>query len=79
MYLHSYITTVNQTLTDMDKIDNFFDSKIIVNLVLALTLMLSAIYYLNYSEEIQDEVTTVIVNSLNDVNNSLAEQESARK
>tara|TARA_R110002050_G_scaffold37_4_gene340 strand:+ start:1873 stop:2064 length:192 start_codon:yes stop_codon:yes gene_type:complete len=63
----------------MDKIDNFFDSKIIVNLVLALTLMLSAIYYLNYSEEIQDEVTTVIVNSLNDVNNSLAEQESARK
>ena len=51
----------------------------IVNLMLALTLILSAVYYLNYSEEIQDEVTTVIVNSLNDVNNSLAEQESARK
>ncbi|SEL24899.1 hypothetical protein SAMN04488008_103235 [Maribacter orientalis] len=63
----------------MDKRDNFFDSKMIVNLMLALTLMLSAVYYLNYSEEIQDEVTTVIVNSLNDVNNSLAEQESARK
>ena len=63
----------------MDKRDNFFDSKMIVNLMLALTLMLSAVYYLNYSDEIQDEVTTVIVNSLNDVNNSLAEQESARK
>tara|TARA_R110000744_G_scaffold85273_1_gene166685 strand:+ start:162 stop:353 length:192 start_codon:yes stop_codon:yes gene_type:complete len=63
----------------MDKRDNFFDSKMIVNLMLALTLILSAVYYLNYSEEIQDEVTTVIVNSLNDVNNSLAEQESARK
>ena len=51
----------------------------IVNIMLALTLVLSAIYYLNYSDEIHDEVTTVIVNSLNDVNNSLAEQESAQK
>jgi hypothetical protein len=51
----------------------------IVNIMLALTLVLSAIYYLNYSDEIHDKVTTVIVNSLNDVNNSLAEQESARK
>tara|TARA_R110002126_G_C10311259_1_gene488026 strand:+ start:662 stop:853 length:192 start_codon:yes stop_codon:yes gene_type:complete len=63
----------------MSKRDNFFDSKMVVNLMLVLTLMLSAIYYLNYSEEIQDEVTTVIVNSLNDANNSLAEQESDRK
>ncbi|WP_339651946.1 hypothetical protein [uncultured Maribacter sp.] len=75
----TYIPTVNQTLTDMSKRDNFFDSKMVVNLMLVLTLMLSAIYYLNYSEEIQDEVTTVIVNSLNDANNSLAEQESDRK
>lgn len=75
----TYIPTVNQTLTDMSKRDNFFDSKMVVNLMLVLTLMLSAIYYLNYSDEIQDEVTTVIVNSLNDANNSLAEQESDRK
>lgn len=51
----------------------------IVNMVLALSLMLSAIYYLNYSDEIEDEVTTVIVNSVKDANNSLAEQESVRK
>ncbi|MEH6511701.1 hypothetical protein [Maribacter arcticus] len=63
----------------MSNRENFFDSKMIVNIMLALTLVLSAIYYLNYSDEIHDEVTTVIVNSLNDVNNSLAEQESARK
>jgi hypothetical protein len=63
----------------MSERENFFDSKMIVNIMLALTLMLSAIYYLNYSDEIEDEVTTVMVNALNDVNNSLAEQESARK
>lgn len=63
----------------MNNRENFFDYKTIVNIVLALTLIVSSIYYLNYSEEIQDEVTTIIVNSLNDVNNSLAEQESARK
>jgi hypothetical protein len=62
----------------MSKGDNFFDSKMIVNMMLALTLMLSAIYFLNYSDEIEDEVTTVMVNALNDVNNSLAEQESAQ-
>ncbi|WP_339838015.1 hypothetical protein [uncultured Maribacter sp.] len=63
----------------MRNTDKFFDSKMIVNLVLALSLMLSAIYYLNYSDEIEDEVTTVIVNSVKDANNSLAEQESVRK
>jgi len=63
----------------MSSRENFFDSIMIVNIMLALTLVLSAIYYLNYSDEIHDKVTTVIVNSLNDVNNSLAEQESAQK
>ena len=63
----------------MRNTDKFFDSKMIVNLVLALSLMLSAIYYLNYSDEIEDEVTTVIVNSVKDANNSLADQESVRK
>ena len=48
-------------------------------MILASTLILSAIYYINNSDEIEDEVTTVMVNALHDVNNSLAEQESARK
>ena len=63
----------------MSNKEKFFDSKMITNLILALTLVVSAICYFNYSAEIEDEVTTVIVNSLKDVNNSLAEQESARK
>tara|TARA_R110002126_G_scaffold150146_1_gene296252 strand:- start:302 stop:493 length:192 start_codon:yes stop_codon:yes gene_type:complete len=63
----------------MRKREKFFDSKMIVNMILASTLILSAIYFINNSDEIEDEVTTVMVNALNDVNNSLAEQESARK
>tara|TARA_R110000764_G_scaffold18188_1_gene49245 strand:+ start:313 stop:504 length:192 start_codon:yes stop_codon:yes gene_type:complete len=63
----------------MRKIESLFDSKMIVNMILASTLILSAIYYINNSDEIGDEVTTVMVNALHDVNNSLAEQESARK
>ncbi|TLP70576.1 hypothetical protein [Maribacter sp. ACAM166] len=59
--------------------EKFFDSKMIVNLMIAFTLIVFGIVYLNYSTEIEDEVTTVIVNSLKDVNTSLAEQESARK
>jgi hypothetical protein len=41
--------------------------------------MITAIYYFNYSDEIEGEVNSVIVNSLKDVNNSLAEQDTARK
>lgn len=55
----------------------FFDSRMIANLIIAFSLVVSAIYYLNYAAEIEDEMKSVIVNSLNDVNNSLAEQESS--
>lgn len=51
----------------------------ITNLIIVLALVASAIYYFNNAAEIEDKVTTVLVNSLKDVNNSLAEQESTRK
>lgn len=51
----------------------------IANFLIALALILTAIYYFNNSEEIEGEVNSVIVNSLNDVNNNLAEHESSRK
>ncbi len=51
----------------------------ITNLIIALALIASAIYYFNNSSEIEDKVTTVLVNSLQDANNSLAEQEATRK
>lgn len=63
----------------MDNQENFFDSKMIANFLIAFALMFAAIYYFNYSEEIEGEVNTVIVNSLKDVNNSLVEQDTARK
>ncbi|WP_299320637.1 hypothetical protein [uncultured Maribacter sp.] len=63
----------------MENNENFLDSKMIANFLIAFALMFTAIYYFNYSEEIEEEVNSVIVNSLKDVNNSLAEQETARK
>lgn len=59
--------------------ENFLDSKMIANFIIAFALLFTAIYYFNYSEEIEEEVNMVIVNTLQDANNSLAEQEPARK
>lgn len=63
----------------MEKQEYFFDSKMIANLLIALTLLLSAAYYISNAKEIEDEVNTVIVSSLKDVSNSLAEQETTKK
>ncbi|WP_218157870.1 hypothetical protein [Maribacter stanieri] len=51
----------------------------IANLIIAFALLFSAIYYFNYAQEIEDDINTVIVNSLKDASNSLAEQETAHK
>ncbi|WP_291961169.1 hypothetical protein [Maribacter sp.] len=59
--------------------ENIIDSKTIANMLIVLALMLTAIYYLNNYEEIESEVSSVIVSSLVDVNNSLAEHEAPRK
>lgn len=63
----------------MENQENFFDSKMIANLIIVFALLFSAIYYLNYAQEIEDDINTVIVNSLKDASNSLAEQETAHK
>ena len=63
----------------MENQENFFDSKMIANLIIAFALFFSAIYYFNYAQEIEDDINTVIVNSLKDPSNSLAEQETANK
>jgi len=62
-------------MTENEKLFNF---KIIGNLVIALILLVCGIYYIKYADEIEEEITNVVVNSLKDVNNSLAEQESVR-
>ncbi|WP_282113002.1 hypothetical protein [Maribacter stanieri] len=63
----------------MENQENFFDSKMIANLIIVFALLFSAIYYFNYAQEIEDDINTVIVNSLKDASNSLAEQETAHK
>ena len=69
----------NLTHNRMENQENFFDSKMIANLIIAFALLFSAIYYFNYAQEIEDDINTVIVNSLKDASNSLAEQETANK
>lgn len=63
----------------MNKQESVLDSKIIANGIVLLAIMLSALYYFNNAAEIEREVVTVISSSLNDVNHSLAEQESRKK
>lgn len=63
----------------MENQENFFDSKMIANIIIVFALLFSAIYYFNYAQEIEDDINTVIVNSLKDASNSLAEQETANK
>ena len=63
----------------MDNSEKFFDSKMIVNCIIAFAVVLAAVIYYQFGNEIKDEVNTVLVSSLNDVNHSLAEQESTRK
>ncbi|TVZ17098.1 hypothetical protein [Maribacter sp. MAR_2009_72] len=50
------------------------DSKMISNSIVLMAIILSALYYYNNAAEIEQEVTEVIFSSLNDGNNSLAEQ-----
>jgi len=69
----------NLTHNKMGNQENFFDSKMIANLIIVFALFFSAIYYFNYAQEIEDDINTVIVNSLKDASNSLAEQETANK
>lgn len=63
----------------MNTEEKLFDATLVTNLLLVLALVFSVLYYVKYAAEIQEEVTTVIMNSLNDVSNSLAQQESVRK
>lgn len=63
----------------MNSSEQIFDVKVIVNCLLAFAIAVMAIIYFQYENEIKDEVNTVIASSLQDVNNSLAEQEATRK
>ncbi|MGC1514469.1 MAG: hypothetical protein WA810_02740 [Maribacter sp.] len=58
----------------MNAKEHFMDANMMANLLITITLILGVIGYLNYSNEIDDEVKTVIVSALSDVNNSLVEQ-----
>lgn len=63
----------------MNSKEKIFDSTLITNMLIAFALILSAIYYITNSNKIENEVITVIMNSVSDATTSLAEQESTQK
>jgi hypothetical protein len=62
----------------MKNSEKFFDSKTIADLIFVFSVVLAALFYMHYTAEIEEELTSVIVNALNDVNSSLAEQDAVR-
>lgn len=63
----------------MNSKEKIFDATLITNMLIAFALILSAIYYITNSNKIENEVITVIMNSVSDATASLAEQESTQK
>lgn len=61
-------------LNMMNDKEQFLDADMMANFLIAITLILVTIGYVNYSNQIDDEVRTVITSALSDVNNSLVEQ-----
>lgn len=58
--------------------EDCFNAKMITNFIVLCTILVFAIGYFKYATEIEDEVTTLMVDSLKNINDSLAEHESTR-
>ena len=61
-----------------EAIENLFDSNVVTDILIAFTIIVSIVYYVNYSKGIEEEIKAVISNSLTDVNCDLSKQEPVR-
>lgn len=57
---------------------NSLDVKLMTDVIVLLMFIVSAILFLQYSHEIENEITTALLNSLNDINGSIAETRVGR-
>ncbi|MDC6389267.1 hypothetical protein PP182_11285 [Maribacter sp. PR1] len=53
--------------------NNTLDSKLMSDILLLVMLIVTAIIFMQYSQEIENEITTAVLNSVSDINNSIAE------
>lgn len=58
--------------------ENLFDPKLISDVLLFMMLAISTVLLFEYYEVIEAEITQIVLNSLTDVNNSIAETRVGR-
>ena len=54
------------------------NAKFMTDALVLLMFIITALLFLQYSQEIENEITTVVLNSLNDINSSIAETRTGR-
>jgi hypothetical protein len=62
----------------MSTLENLFDAKMISDMLLFVMLAVSTILLFEYYEAIETEITQIVLSSLTDVNNSIAETQVGR-
>lgn len=58
--------------------NNTLDAKLMSDILLLVMLIVTAIIFMQYSQEIENEITTAVLNSVSDINNSIAETRTGR-
>ena len=58
--------------------NNTLDAKLMSDILLLVMLIVTAIIFMQYSQEIENEITTAVLNSVSDINNSIAETQTGR-
>jgi len=62
----------------MNTSENLFDAKLILDILLFVMLAISTVLLFEYYDVIEAEITQSVLNSLTDVNNSIAETRVGR-
>lgn len=57
---------------------NSLDLKLMTDVIILCMLIVSAMLFLQYSHEIENEITTAVLNSMSDINNSIANTRTGR-
>ncbi|MFX0556577.1 hypothetical protein ACOCEA_07250 [Maribacter sp. CXY002] len=62
----------------MNTSGNLFDTKMISDILLIVMLVVTTLLFFQYYHVIEEEITQVVLNSMTDINNSIAETRTGR-
>ncbi|ASV31682.1 hypothetical protein [Maribacter cobaltidurans] len=57
---------------------NSLDAKLMTDILILMMFIAAAILFMQYSQEIENEIRTTVLNSVNDINGSIAETRTGR-